>query len=111
MAEFVMLADLKNPATGKTWREENNALTHKIPLDTLVEVKPEKYSKHNGIRAYVASHDRDCDGTPLYSLTMEKGLRRDSYGKELERIMRLAFCSGMPEEGLIVLEEPVAPED
>ena len=36
--ELINIADIKNPETGKTYREENNAKIHNIPLGTLVEV-------------------------------------------------------------------------
>lgn len=77
--EFIMAHDLVNPATGKTWRQENLEKHHAIPLGTLVEVEPwDEQSEHEygGARLFVASHDRDCDGTPLYSLAMKRGETR-----------------------------------
>jgi len=56
------IADLINPETGKTYREENLAKSHKIPLGALVEIVD------TGARLFVVKHTRDCDGTPLYSL-------------------------------------------
>lgn len=66
MVALVNVADLKNPETGLTYRQENAAKQHNIPLWSLVEVKGE------GLRLYVCEHNRDCDQTPLYSLTMVK---------------------------------------
>lgn len=76
MITFVNAATLKNPETGKTWREENLEKQHKIPLDSIVEVLPfdeeNDYGDHTGLRLFVVGHDRDCDGTPLYSLSFNK---------------------------------------
>jgi hypothetical protein len=55
------VADITNPESGKTYREENNSLKHKIPVGTLVKVDDTFYAK-------VFSHNRDCDGTPLYTV-------------------------------------------
>ena len=55
-------------ANGKTWRENNLAKEHTIEVGTLVEVIS------SGLRLYVYGHSRDCDGTPLYHLTMNKEL-------------------------------------
>ena len=60
---YIFIADLTNPATGKTWREENAARTHAIPLGALVEIF------RTGVRLFVARQTRDCDETPLYSLS------------------------------------------
>ena len=61
--QFINIADMVNPKTGKTHREENLALSHKIPVGALVEVRG-----LNGVRLHVVYRARDCDGTPLYSL-------------------------------------------
>ncbi len=72
-------------------RPENMKLTHKIPLGSIVEVDvdmdngwgPYEIVKRPGfgeygeviigivgkLRMFVVSHDRDCDGTPLYSVS------------------------------------------
>jgi hypothetical protein len=80
---IVNVADLKAP-NGKTHRENNAELVHNIPLGTLVEILPTEYSKDDpeenwGLRLYVVAHTRDCDQTPLYSLSH----KREAY-KELE---------------------------
>lgn len=59
-------------SNGKTVRENNLSKEHSIPLDTLVEVKG---TENTGIRAFVVYYHRDCDGTPLYGLSMTKGIR------------------------------------
>jgi hypothetical protein len=38
MKEFLNVADLKNPDTGNTFRQDNNAMKHNIPLGSLVEI-------------------------------------------------------------------------
>jgi hypothetical protein len=59
---------------GKTIRQNNQEKTHDIPIGTLVEVKYDKWFGRGSCvkthaRLWVWSHDRDCDGTPLYSLS------------------------------------------
>jgi len=68
-----MVSDLVMPS-GKTWREENLELAHKIPIGTLVEVKYDKWHGDGACekvhaRLYVSKHTRDCDGEPLYILS------------------------------------------
>lgn len=62
--EIVNIADLKDPndTQGRTYREVNNATTHKFKVGQLVEID-------DGVRMFVAKQTRDCDGTPLYCLT------------------------------------------
>lgn len=62
---------------GKTIRENNLEIGHDVPLGTLVEVKRylwygEGACEKIHARLWVVSHDRDCDGTPLYSLSRYK---------------------------------------
>jgi len=71
------IADLVNPETGNTYRQDNMAKKHTIPIGSLVEIvhnpipgikdDPEDLLEI-GIRLHVVAHTRDCDGTPLYSL-------------------------------------------
>lgn len=53
---------------GKTWRENNLAKEHKIAIGRLVECIS------SGMRLWVWGHSRDCDGTPLYHLTLDRDL-------------------------------------
>jgi hypothetical protein len=57
---------------GRTYREINLAKTHAFPIGSLAEVvnhdDPEEVC---GQRLFVVSHDRDCDGSPLYSLAFD----------------------------------------
>lgn len=55
-------------ADGVTDKQRNLELSHLIPLGTLVEVNASCCEEH-GCRLFVVSHDRDCDGTPLYGLS------------------------------------------
>lgn len=67
------IADLVE-GNGLTIRENNLALNHNIPLDTLVEIRSSYHSV--SARGYVCYHGRDCDGTPLYGISPKKGYRR-----------------------------------
>ena len=101
---FVMVADLKNPDTGLTYREENNAMTHKIPLDTLVEVIGWEGSKHTGLRGFVCDHGRDCDGTPLYSISFDRGFRLEGHEDAYKHYFRAMACHGFAEDGLKIIK-------
>lgn len=62
---------------GKTIRENNLEKVHDIQIGTLVEVKFHEWHGDGACekvhaRLWVVSHDRDCDGTPLYSLSKFK---------------------------------------
>lgn len=62
---------------GKTIRQNNQEKTHDLPVGTLVEVKYDEWFDGGACskvqaRLWVWSHDRDCDGTPLYSLSPHK---------------------------------------
>lgn len=62
---MIVFADIVNPSTGKTFREENLEKVHQFPIGSLVELTDDP---PGGIRLHVVGHSRDCDGTPLYSL-------------------------------------------
>jgi hypothetical protein len=105
--DLVNVADLKNPETGKSYREENNEKVHNIPLGTLVEVDFDDSfcdKPVSGLRLFVVSHDRDCDGTPLYSLSFN----RDWKETPSELIPRIAYLmqkdSGYSERCLKVIK-------
>ncbi|HSI90059.1 MAG TPA: hypothetical protein VK927_03035 [Adhaeribacter sp.] len=65
--EIVFIHDLKNPETGNSYKEDNLAKQHNIPVGTLVQINSDM-EEYDGIRLFVVGHHRDCDGTPLYSL-------------------------------------------
>jgi len=90
MKQFINIADLKNKETNKTFREENEEKTHKIPLGTLVEVVcDDSYSDRNinGLRLFVVDHTRDCDGTPLYGLSYHSNWKPDLYGNTNKQLV------------------------
>jgi len=104
--DLINIADLKNTETGKTYREENNAKSHNIPLGTLVEVDfDDSYleSPKKGLRLFVVGHDRDCDGTPLYSLSFNKNWKSDMFGELLKPFARMATDSGYSEDCLKIV--------
>lgn len=74
---MAILHHLINPETGNTYREDNLAIQHSIPLGTLVEISGDYLDEDGepdhdvGLRLYVVLHQRDCDGTPLYGLSFQ----------------------------------------
>lgn len=74
---LMLIHDLTNPETGRTTKEDNLAIPHSIPVGTLVEIVPwdeESEREFGGVRVFVAEHTRDCDGTPLYTLSVRNPL-------------------------------------
>lgn len=116
--QFVNIADVENPATGMTYRQENMVKEHQIPLKSLVEVKTsDEDFPYEGVRAFVVSHDRDCDETPLYSISLNRdwkpgrNQRWEDNGKSYmiqgELIQRAAKENGFSEECLVVIKRHV----
>lgn len=100
------ISDIKNPKSGKTYREENLEKIHKIPLGTLVEVDfNDEYceSPRKGLRLFVVRHDRDCDGTPLYSLSFNKEWKELPCQYIPKIAFRMQIDSGYSEESLRVV--------
>ena len=60
------IADLKclSDSQGRTYREINNAMSHKYKTGLLVEL-------NSGVRLFIIKLTRDCDGTPLYTLGID----------------------------------------
>jgi hypothetical protein len=77
------LVDPDDPQ-GRTYREINLAKPHAFALGTLVEIvewDEDEYVQRKGVRLFVVGHNRDCDGSPIYSLSdngREVGLFDDS---------------------------------
>lgn len=74
--KIIRISDLVE-SNGKTIRENNLEKMHDIPIGTLVEVKYQQWHGDGACervhaRLWVVGHDRDCDGTPLYSLSEYK---------------------------------------
>lgn len=79
---FVNIANLVE-ANGKTVRQNNEAKGHTIPLGSLVEIHgldsedSLESEQLDGLRLFVVDHSRDCDGSPLYSLSFNKHAAKD----------------------------------
>lgn len=106
---------------GKTIRQNNLEKTHDIPIGTLVEVKFDEWHGDGACekvhaRLWVVSHDRDCDGTPLYSLSKYKDLMfvngslkyrgEDGWWIKEEVVLRIAndWHTGYSRESLTPIE-------
>lgn len=94
MPTIIMLHDLPadpdNP-DGLTIKEENFKRKHNIPIGTLVEVKYDTWFGNGACskvhaRLWVIDHNRDCDGTPLYTLA-------DIEREALETVFNISFES------------------
>jgi phosphodiesterase/alkaline phosphatase D-like protein len=112
MENTVNVADVTNPETGLTFRQENHTLEHTIPLGTLVEVlyeNPDPDRNKKGLRLFVVAHNRNCDGTPLYSLThktshdLENSLDVEGGGSIF---YRMQLSNGHDEKNLKVIRLP-----
>ncbi len=68
MINIVFASDIVQE-NGKTVRENNMEISHKIPIGSLVEVNYNCGEEEEGLRLWVVNHSRDCDGTPLYDLS------------------------------------------
>jgi hypothetical protein len=90
---FLHIADLVNPNSGKTYREENTEKEHIIPIGSLVELK-------SGVRLFVVFHERDCDGTPLYCLAIDSTDTIQEHPSFLNR----KWHGGYSEESLKVIK-------
>lgn len=93
---FIHVADLVNPKTGKTYREENAKLKHNIPIGSLVELID------TGIRLFVVSHNRDCDQTPQYYL----GTDADNTEEVTPGFANRGWVGGYAEESLKIIKQP-----
>ncbi len=64
---IVNIADFEcpNDPMGRTYREVNNATEHNFNVGDLVQLE-------DGARLFVVRLHRDCDGTPLYTLSYDK---------------------------------------
>jgi hypothetical protein len=74
-------------SNGKTIRQNNLEAKHKYPIGTLVEFEWDELSNTSRIektkvRAFVCCHERDCDGTPLYSMSMWDPLSWHEIGRD-----------------------------
>jgi len=72
--KFIVIHDLVNSETGLTYKEENLKKPHNIPIGTLVEVRWDEWFGGGACwkvhaRLWIVAHRRDCDGTPIYSVS------------------------------------------
>lgn len=59
-------------SNGKSVKQNNLEQDHTIPLGSLVEILGSDSDDDTGLRLFVVDHGRDCDGTPLYGLSLKK---------------------------------------
>ena len=92
---FMFIHDLVDPndPQGRTYKRVNTERQHAIPIGALVEHKP------SGIRLFVIGYARDCDGTPLYSLSPKHPNEEGEYYRAVKRL------HGYAEENLLVIKE------
>ena len=64
MTTFIMIHDLVDPGDpqGRSYKQVNADRQHAIPIGALVEIEL-------GVRLFVVALARDCDMTPLYTLS------------------------------------------
>lgn len=97
MTRVIILHECIDPddAAGRSYKEVNLEKKHNIPIGSLVEFR-------GGCRLWVVYHGRDCDGTPLYCMSID---REDT---EMPDPMRYPYgwISGFSEDSLTVIKEP-----
>jgi hypothetical protein len=97
---------------GKSIKENNLEKKHNIPIGSLVEIKWDEWHGNGACwkvhaRLWVVSHDRDCDRTPLYSISrwspkFIQGLLDSGFPPPL--LINGFKHSGFSEESLIPIE-------
>ena len=102
--DMIFVGDIVE-SNGMTVKQNNLAKHHNIKIGELVEVKYHEWYGEGACeklhsRLWVISHDRDCDGTPLYGLSRFK---TEKLAFEFRDIRR-----GFAEESLTVV--PVTEE-
>lgn len=98
---------------GKTIRENNMEVAHNIPIGTLCEVKYDEWfgggaGQKVHARMWVVSHNRDCDGTPLYALSPKRLEEHLSLNTQIFNGAVNRIKAGFSEESLTPIE--VTPE-
>lgn len=98
----INIADLTNPKTGKSYRQENNEKTHAYKVGDLVEVIGwDEDCEYDGMRLYIIGLVRDCDGTPLYVLSSKgKELYQKGFGLKENVCYNFSSFSGFGEQCL-----------
>ena len=109
---FINVADLIDKDSGKSFRELNIGRIHKIPLGALVEFisyngeEVEWGNECAGSRLYVVGHLRDCDGTPLYALSINFKSARHFRSKNFWSCACATVSSGYSEECMKIVKLP-----
>ncbi len=100
--ESTNIADLTNPESGKTYREENNEKKHKYEVGDLVEIIGwDEDCQYTGMRLYVIGCVRDCDGTPLYVLgSKDMKLYEEGFGLKKNVCYNFNSFSGFGEDSI-----------
>ena len=88
---IINIADLTDPddPQGRSYREVNKEKIHKFKVGQLVELE-------NGARMFVVKQTRDCDQTPLYSLSPDK----DDTEQQSENFANHTWHNGYSEEDM-----------
>lgn len=88
------IADLKAPGDpqGRTYQQINEQKKHNIPIGALVELD-------SGARLFVVNHTRDCDGTPLYYLAVD----REDTKQERKGFRNPSWVGGYSEASIVVV--------
>jgi hypothetical protein len=111
MMQVVFIGDLVEE-NGKTVKENNLERVHNVPVGSLVEITyeseyEEPSERVKGLRLFVVKHSRDCDGSPLYSLSfsltaqddfdkIEEDIAQEKYKNEMEwRLLMLLKWQAM----------------
>ena len=104
MAHFIMIHDIVNPETRKTYKEGKLEKRHNFPVGSLVEfaVSSDPLEDHDmdGVRLFVVHHSRDCDGTPLYCLSAN----RNDTKQERTGSANRSWVNGHPEDSLKLVQ-------
>jgi hypothetical protein len=103
---FINIADIPDPITGKTDREINREKQHLYKVNDLVEIIPwEENCEYDGMRLYIIGCTRDCDETPLYVLG-SKGMElyQKGYNLKPEAFYNFNSFSGFGEESLKLIK-------
>lgn len=107
MNEIIFIKDIVED-NGKTVFENNMALKHNIPIDTLVEVKFDKWCDNGAClkihaRLWVYKYHRDCDGEPLYAISEHKKEDTDLLIKHFGKYIG-GIYEGFSEESLTPID-------
>ena len=82
---FINVADLKDPndSKGRSYREVNNLKAHRYMLGSLLAWKDERSIRCFGT---ITKLTRDCDGTPMYTITEDHHGHTDDSIAEMQVI-------------------------